>query len=140
MREAGDKIGHREGVKLTDKQVNQRVSESLGVTEEAVRQWRKSKITPRRQQIEGLVKFLQDSGVSTTPEYLERGLSKGLTPMELRERIADDGDELDLLRLFRASNRRGKELILENAQSLQLSHPQGHNVKSLHQHRKHRKR
>lgn len=136
LRTLSDNLSQKEGVKLTDKQVNARVAAAIGVSEEAVRQWRKAVTAPRRQQLESLVKYLQECGVHTTPEYLERGLTKGLPPMELRERIADEGEELELLRLFRASNLDGKQTILNNARAIQLSFPQGHNVKSLHQHKK----
>lgn len=119
-------------LKGDDKKVNTEVGAALGVSTEAVRQWRKNVALPKLENVFGLVAYLRTRNVETTPEYLLLGLTKGLPPMELRERIADEGEELELLRLYRACNREGQKLIMANARSLQLSFPRGVNVHALH--------
>lgn len=131
-------LGNR--LDATDKQVNIGVAKELLVSEESIRQWRKGVITPRRDKIDALIKYLHDNQIDTTPEYITYGLQKGLPAMELRERIADEGEELELLRIFRSCNRKGQDMILENSRALQLSFPRGSNVRSLQNHRRKRRR
>ena len=115
-----------------DKAVNSDVGLALGLKSgEAVRQWRKNGAAPKIENIFGLVEYLRGKGVSTTPEYLMFGLTKGMPAMELRERIADEGEELELLRLYRSMNRQGQNLLITNARALQLSFARGHNVEQL---------
>lgn len=123
-----------------DKSVNTEVSEAVGVSTEAVRQWRKGVASPKIENVLAVVAYVRSRDIDTTPEYLLLGLSKGLPAMELRERIVDEGEELELVRLFRASNKKGQETILNNARALQLSFPRGVNVHALHTSKKKKSR
>ena len=119
-----------------DKTINTEVGAALRVSAEAVRQWRKNVALPKLENVFGLVMYLVSRGIQTTPEYLLFGLQKGLPSMELRERIADEGEELELLRLYRSMNKDGQKTLLMNARALQLSFPRGSNVQSLHSSKK----
>jgi transcriptional regulator with XRE-family HTH domain len=119
-----------------DKTVNVEVGTALGVSGEAVRQWRKGSVMPKLENLFAFVVYLRTKGIESTPEYFLLGLTRGLPSMELRERIADEGEELELLRLFRGMNRDGQKNLLMNARALQLSFPRGSNVQMFSQSKK----
>lgn len=119
-----------------DKTVNVEVGAALGVSGEAVRQWRKGSVMPKLENLFAFVVYLRTKGIESTPEYFLLGLTRGLPSMELRERIADEGEELELLRLFRGMNRDGQKNLLMNARALQLSFPRGSNVQMFNQSKK----
>lgn len=115
----------------SEKQVNAAVGKSLQVSGEAIRQWRKASALPRLEHIDALVSYLNDKGITTSVEYVLLGHTIEAKNVNIRERIADDGDELELLQIFRAANPKGKQLILEMARAYQLSHPAPSKVVNL---------
>lgn len=118
LRALGEKI-HEE----SEKALNTLVGESLSLSGEAIRQWRKASVLPRLEHIGALVSYLNEHGISTSPEYVLLGHTVEAKNVNIRERIADDGDEFELLQVFRAASPKGKQLIMEMARAYQLSHP-----------------
>ena len=130
IREVGDQ----------DKLVNAQVGNGIGVSGEAIRAWRKGVNLPRLEHLDDLCKFLVDKGIKAVPEYVLFGHQAKDSQVHLRERIADDGPELEILRLYRAASPHGKQLILEMARAYQLAHPQPSHVVSIHQKRQRRRK
>lgn len=103
---------------------------TLNVTKEAVRQWRAGDTWPRMDKVKPLAALLR-----TTPEYILLGIHQEKGVDSLRERICRNDAELALLRLFRATNREGKNLTVEAARSYSITHPAPHNVVQLKERR-----
>lgn len=121
-----DRLLHTLGEKIkeeSEKAVNALVGKSLSVSGEAIRQWRKASVLPRLENLDALVSYLNERGITTSPEYVLFGHTAEAKNVNIRERIADDGDELELLQVFRAASPKGKQLIMEMARAYQLSHP-----------------
>jgi transcriptional regulator with XRE-family HTH domain len=102
---------------------NVEIGELLGVGKEAVRKWRAGVNSPKLENIEALAHHLGSS-----EEYILFGIESNQDVNSIRERISQPGDELALLRLFRASNREGKTLTLKAAAAYQLAHPAAQNI------------
>lgn len=125
------------GTEKTDAKVNEELGVALNVSDEAVRQWRKAKALPKLENLEDLVKYLGRQGVPASVEHILLGVpATKLTNVELLERIAEEGDELDLLRLFRTSNPSGQEHMMMGARAIQQAHPRAANVASIPQRKK----
>jgi hypothetical protein len=121
-----DRLLHALGEKIkeeSEKTLNAIVGKSLSVSGEAIRQWRKASVMPRIEHIGALVSYLNQHGITTSPEYVLLGHTVEAKNVNIRERIADDGDEFELLQVFRAASPKGKQLIMEMARAYQLSHP-----------------
>lgn len=121
--EIADRIDHL--IKIGRK-TNVQIAEGVGVTKEAIRQWRDATTWPRMDKIKALAELL-----ATTPDFILLGIPVEHKGMELRERICRNDTELALLRLFRATNREGKNLTMEAARSYSQSHPAPQNVVQL---------
>jgi transcriptional regulator with XRE-family HTH domain len=117
-------------VKMSRK-TNVEVASDIGVTKEAIRLWREGTNWPRMDKIKALAEVL-----ATTPDFILLGVQAERKGMELRERICRNDAELALLRLFRATNREGKNLTIEAARSYSITHSAPHNVVQLKDRRK----
>ncbi len=102
---------------------NVEIGDLLGVGKEAVRKWRAGTNSPKLENIMSLAHHL-----GTSEEFILFGLESDQDVNSIRERICQPGDELSLLRLFRASNREGKQLSLKAAAAYQLAHPAPQNI------------
>lgn len=105
---------------------NAEIARQIGVSKEAIRLWREGITWPRMDKIKLLAGVL-----ATTPDFILLGIQAERKGMELRERICRNDAELALLRLYRATNREGKNLTMESARSYSITHPAPHNVVQL---------
>lgn len=127
-----DRLLSQVDTEVSDKTINIQVGKAIGVTPEMVRQWRKNVSLPRYDSLNLLVMFLVERKIPATPQYILCGTPpKPLSPMELRERIVDDGPELELLRAFRATNPDGQKRVLDHAETILKAYPRPANVQSL---------
>lgn len=123
-----------------DSEANRKVAKALGVSSEAVRRWRKGLDLPRLEKIDPLVQFLTGIEIDASAQYILFGQSPSkLNNVETLERIVEEGAELELLKLFRASTSKGQEKIMDAAHAYQLAHPRAANVYTLRR-KNHRKR
>ncbi len=99
------------------------IGKLIGVGKEAVRKWREGENSPKLENIRLLAEHLNSS-----EEYILFGTESNQDVNSIRERIAQPGDELSLLRLFRASNREGRHQTLKAAEAFQLAHPAPQNI------------
>lgn len=130
-----DRVGDATG--QNDKQVNVGVGKALHVSGEAVRQWRKGVVLPRLEKLDALVTYLTQRKVDSAPESILFGTpSKDLTSMDVRQRIVEEGPELDLLRAFRATSPEGQKRILDYAETILKAFPRPMNVQVLHRRKK----
>jgi transcriptional regulator with XRE-family HTH domain len=106
---------------------NVEIGELIGVGKEAVRKWREGVNSPKLENIEALADHL-----GTSEEFILFGVESNQDVNAIRERICQPGDELTLLRLFRASNREGRGLIVKTAGAYQLAHPAAQNIYQIH--------
>lgn len=104
-----------------DKKVNAIAGKALDLSGEAVRLWRRGVNLPRLDNLDPLCQFLATRGIAASPESILFGYHP--KDVHIRERIADDGDELDLLRLFRRSSLDGRDHILDAAKAYQAQYP-----------------
>ncbi len=120
-----------------DKEINAKVAQDIGLNGESIRLWRKGLTLPRLDKLEPLCKYLKEHGVEARPESILFGFSA--KEVHIRERIAEEGDELELLRTFRRSNAEGRKVILDTAKALQAAHPNDPKVVRLESRKKRRK-
>lgn len=106
---------------------NVEVGDLVGVGKEAVRKWREGENSPKLENIMLLAEHLGSS-----EEFILFGTESNQDVNTIRERICQPGDELTLLRLFRASNREGRTLTLKSAGAYQLAHPAAQNIYQIH--------
>lgn len=101
------------------------IGKDLSVTSEAVRQWRKGDAAIRLDRLTALCAFIAARKVEASPEFILFGFNRDarLSDMEIRRRIADDGEEVELLAIFRACSREGRTQILKTARAYQLAYP-----------------
>jgi len=126
--EIGERINQ---LVLMSRKNNVEIAEAIGVTKETIRLWREGTNWPRMDKIKALAEVL-----TTTPDFILLGVQAEKKGMDLRERICRNDAELALLRLFRASNREGKNLTIEAARSYSITHPAPHNIVQLKDRRK----
>lgn len=135
------RVGAEIGLAGKDKAINAKIGAAVGVSQESVRQWRAGDTFPRLERLGGLCEFLKKHGVEATPELILFGITpKSLPSAEMRERIADEGPELELLRIYRAANRDGQAQIVTNARALMQAYPRPSQVVQLSIVKKHHKK
>lgn len=118
---------------LSDKEINAEFAGVLSVSGESVRMWRKGETLPRLDKLEPLIAHLAKRKIQATPEHILFGLPlKGSTSLELRQRIAEEGAEYELLRLYRAASSIGQDRVLEMVRAIQMANPRPAHVVSLH--------
>lgn len=123
----------------TDKAVNKAVGESLDISGEAVRQWRKGDTFPRIDKLAPLVEYLTRAKVLASAQYILFGQPPSkLSNVDTLERIVEEGPELELLRQFRTSNQIGQERILEMSAAIQMAYPRASNISSIKEPKKRR--
>lgn len=123
---------------LPTSKYNAIVSKDLSVTPEAVRQWRKGDVAIRLDRLTALCAFIAARKIEVSPEYILFGFNRDarLSDVEIRRRIADDGEEVELLAIFRACSREGKTQILKTARAYQLAYPAPAKVQDIRTARK----
>lgn len=123
----------------TDKAVNKAVGDALEISGEAVRQWRKGDTFPRIDKLAPLVEYLTRAKVLASAQYILFGQPPSkLSNVDTLERIVEEGPELKLLRLFRTSDEKGQDRILEVSEAIQMANPRASNVSSIKQSKKRR--
>ncbi len=93
---------------------------------------------PRLEKLDPLCDYLKARGIEASPPFILFGFHP--KEVHIRERIADEGDELALLLTFRKSSQAGKERILDTATALQAQHPLDAKVILMEARRRRRKR
>lgn len=94
------------------------------VTRQAIAYWRSGKHWPRLEKLDALAKVCGRS-----PEYILFKIEKKEQKLEdIRERICNDDDELDLLRAYRATNPEGMTDIIAMANLIASKHPRNGKV------------
>ena len=122
-----------------DSAVNAELGKAIKVSAEAIRQWRKGDASPKLEHLEPLAKAFNSRKVETSVGHILLGLpATKLSNVDLLERLAEDGEELELLRLFRSSNHQGRDNLIMTARAIQQSHPRPANVVTLPQPKKRR--
>jgi hypothetical protein len=123
-----------------DKKINAAIAKTLHLSGEAVRRWRKGVGMPRLENLEPLCQYLRERDIEASPPYILFGFHHPIKEVHIRERIADEGHELALLRAFRKSSPEGQGRILDTAIALQVAYPLDSKVIRLEARKRRRKR